>query len=270
LAPSVQVGKGPGRAIPVLDSAPRTFTAASFPMLRVGAVMIAAAIPFDSGILLFADTDQAARDGNHQVPSRISPRQYGSSPGGACSVLVASDPVDWSSAAFHRCERALESMRSADCTIDRMRATIEDSLFAVHQEWIDVDHEKEPPLFVALYSPGTRKLCVFRTSGTVLQEINGYDCQGSDGYLGHFMLRDRYHAARSVDRLDLTTVFSMAADTLRGVREADAHCGPCSEMVVMYADGRMSDVQVIPDDSHRQRTIALTALTHSSRQSLGA
>ena len=55
---------------------------------------------------------------------------------------------------------------------------------------------------------------LYRTTGTMLQEVVGYDCEGPVASLGHSVMHDRYTAARSMDTLDLTHVFSIATDTL--------------------------------------------------------
>jgi hypothetical protein len=58
-------------------------------------------------------------------------------------------------------------------------------------------------------------------------------------------------------------VFSIATDTLDGVRACNEKCGVSSEMAVMYADGHVSDIQRIPHDSHKERKVALAALART-------
>lgn len=225
--------------------------------------MIAAAISFNSGILLFADADRVVPAGIHES-KRIFPKQYGSSAGCARSIFVVSEQVDWGPAAFQHCESALDSVPAVDCTIDRMRETIEKSLFETYHE--QVGHqlsEQEHPLFVVLYSPCEKRYCLFHTIATALLEVGGYDCLGGAAYLGHYLIRNRYNAARSMDGLDLGTVFSIAAETLEGVRECYDGCGKSSEMAVMYADGHVSEIQRIPQDTRKQRTVALTGLART-------
>jgi len=241
----------------------RSRIAGNFP----GAVVVlGGAISFNSGILLFADTEPAVLRRIPYEPRRIFHREYGSSPGLAHSIFVVSDAVDWARAAFQCGERALDALRPAERTIDRMRETIEHSLL---QSYCEQDagepSARERPLFVVLYSPCQLRCSLFRTISTTLREVAGYDCQGTAASLGHYLIRDRYHAARSLDALDLTTVFSIAVDTLAGIRERDDACGKSSEVVVMYSDGHVSGVQRILHDSQERRAVTLNHLAHSSR-----
>lgn len=229
--------------------------------------MIAGAIAFNSGILLFADAEPIVPRRIPYESSRIFHGEYGSSLGVAHSVFVVSASVDGARALFQRCERALDAVPPAERTIDRMRETIEQSLresYRGHGDWEPI--KRELPFIVVLYSPCQLRYSIFRTISTRLQEVVGYDCQGATAYLGHYLIHDRYNAARSLDELDLRTVFSIAVDTLGGIREAH-RCEESSEMVVVYANGHISDVQPIPHDSRRQRAVTLTRLAHSRRPS---
>lgn len=226
--------------------------------------MIAAAISFNSGILLFADADSPARGRIDQASTKIFRKQYGVNRGGACSIFAVSEPVDWSVTAFQLCESALGSVGPSEATIDRMRETIERSLVEASHEYLERQPAgRELASFVVLYSPCERRYSLFRTTNSALREVAGCDCQGTAAYLGHYLMRDRYNAARSMDALDLTTVFSIATETLESVRECHPACGKSSEMVVMYADGHVSDVQRIPHDTRSQRSMALTGLART-------
>ena len=228
--------------------------------------MFAGAISFNAGILLFADTEPVVPRRIPYEPRRIFHREYGSSAGCAHSIFVVSESVGWVPAAFQSSERALDALRPAERTIDRMRETIEQSLRQSHREQgAGEPSERELPLFVVLYSPCQLRYSLFRTISTTLQEVVGYDCQGTTASLGHYLIRDRYHAARSLDALDLTTVFSIAVDTLAGIRERYDGCGESSEVVVVYSDGHVSDVQRILHDSQERRAVTLNHLAHSSR-----
>src|SRR5262245_21363687 len=213
--------------------------------------MIAAALWFNSGIVLCADAESDGPGGATLSSHTIFPREYGSGPGGPRSIFVVSELGDRHVAAFHDCERALAAIPGSECTIDRMRSTVERSLGEAADGEVD---------FVAFYSPREQQYSLFRVTGNRLQEVVGYDCEGSAAFLGHTLIHDRYAAARSMDTLDLSTVFSIAADTIERIRATQADCGKASEMVVMYADGHVSDVQRIQDDTRRKRMQALTAL----------
>jgi hypothetical protein len=63
-----------------------------------------------------------------------------------------------------------------------------------------------------------------------------------------------------MDTLDLTHVFSIATETLDAVRATYPACGKCSEMIVMYANGHLSHVQHMFNESPAKRDEALTAL----------
>ena len=88
----------------------------------------------------------------------------------------------------------------------------------------------------------------------------GCDCEGPAAPLGHRVMHDRYTAARSMDTLDLTHVFSIATETLDAVRATYPACGKCGEMIVMYANGHLSNVQHMFSESPAKRDEALTAL----------
>ena len=79
--------------------------------------------------------------------------------------------------------------------------------------------------------------------GAALQEFAGYDCHGPAAYFGHYLIRDKYRSAESMDSLDLTTVSSIANETLKRIRESLDGCGGSTETLVMYANGRMTDVR---------------------------
>jgi hypothetical protein len=214
---------------------------------------------FDSGILLCVDTQ-------HPVPARIPrestkifPRAYSSDPSGARSVFLVSEPAHGMMAMRQQCERALETLQCRDYTIDRMRTTIESVLLESGPQYSDspVAANPDATVLVALYSPVDRQCSLFRTTGSALQEFAGYDCQGTAGYFGHCVIRDRYKAAESMDSLDLTTVFSIATDTVESVRECLGGCGEFTEVMVMYANGRASSVERIRRDTWKQQTLAV-------------
>jgi hypothetical protein len=213
--------------------------------------MFAAAMWFNSGIFLFADAESDGHDRVQTKACTILPKQYGSQRGCASSVFVVSEPGNRHVPAFHHCEDALANIPPEECTIERMRRTVEQTL---------VDNADDEIDFVALYAPKDQQYSLFRTIGARLQEVVGCDCEGPAASLGHCLMHDRYTAARSMDTLDLTTVFSIAVETLEGVRATNAACGKSSEMVVMYADGHVSDVQHLAHDTRKKRNAALTAL----------
>ncbi|SRR6266511_2823532 len=222
--------------------------------------MIAAAMWFNSGILLFADAPAGkARDD----AKKIFPRRYGSTSASPRSIFVVSKAVPQNAAGFRHCETALEQIPAGDCTIDCMREAIETSLRANSDGEFDGISATELASLVALYSASEGRYALFRTTGTALREIVGYDCEGTAAYLGHYVMRERYGAARSMDVLDLSTVFDIATETLKAIRSAHSECGKSSEMVVMYADGHVSDVQRIPHDTRKERDAALNILART-------
>jgi len=213
--------------------------------------MIAAAMWFNSGILLFADAETNFRGTVRADSHTILPKHYGAHAGGAISVFVVSEPGNRHLSEFHRCEEVLASIPPEDCTLDRMREAVEKSLVDAGDEEVD---------FVALYSAKDQQYSLYRTTGTMLQEVVGYDCEGPAAPLGHRLMHDRYTAARSMDTLDLIHVFSIATETLDVIRATYPACGKCSEMIVMYANGHLSEVQHMVNESPRKRNAALTAL----------
>ena len=65
-----------------------------------------------------------------------------------------------------------------------------------------------------------------------------------------------------MDSLDLTTVFSIATETLESVRQCPGGCGESTEIMVMYVNGHASDVQRIHREAWKQRKLEF--LAHSS------
>lgn len=194
---------------------------------------IGLAISFDSGILLCADT----KDRRPPLePTKIFPKQYGSDPGSARSIFLVSVLVDGAVEAVRHCERALETLQPAEFTTDQMRATIEKAL---------VESRPEATLLVVLYSPVDLECALFHSRGTALVEFAGYDCHGPAAFLGHYMIRDEYRSADSMDSLDLTTVTSIANEALKHIRETFDGCGGLTESLVMYANGRATDVKFV-------------------------
>jgi hypothetical protein len=224
--------------------------------------MIAGAISFNSGILLFADADVPR--GLPGTSARIFRRQYGPPLDFAQSIFVVSEAVERMRAPVERCQRALDEMPPADRTIAVMRGAIERTLEEnLHQRRDGAPIETELPFLVTLYSHRQRLLALFHSRGATLQEIVGYDCQGAAAYLGHSFIRERYEAARSMDERDLPTVFSIAVDAVERIRGALEPCGKSTETVVLYADGHASDVTRVVHDSERLRTAALDGLAHA-------
>jgi hypothetical protein len=227
--------------------------------------MIAGAISFNSGILLFADADAS-----RSVPgtsTRILRREHGSSLDLAQSIFVVSDAVESMRAPLERCGCALDAIRPVERTIAGMRDTIERTLNERDVELGDGGSATpDIPFLVALYAQSQQLLSLFHPLGSRLREVVGYDCQGTAAYLGHSLIRDRYEAARSMDELDLTTVFSIAVDALEAIRSCLDECGKSTEMVVLYADGRTSDVNRMLLDSEPLRTAALDGLAHAARR----
>ncbi len=220
---------------------------------------IAVAISFDAGILLCADTERRPPARVPRESTKIFPRSYDSQPAGARSIILVSEPVEGMADARQRCERALDALRPDQFTIEGMRTAIEHALLEAWQPqahpWLESNPDAS--FLAALYSPIDHACSLFRTTGTLLQEFAGYDCQGTAGYFGHCVIRDRYRAAQSMDSLDLTTVFAIATETVESVRECLGGCGDSTEIMVMYANGRASGVQRIRCDTRRHHTLTL-------------
>jgi hypothetical protein len=225
------------------------------------ALTIAIAIPFDSGVLLCADTSRIPSAQIRLGSTRIFQKRYDSKPSYARSIFVISDPVNSGIVVVQQCERALDLLHPAEYTIDGMRATIENSLLETYQEQLDSEFESNPTasLLIALYSSADQRYSLFRTNGIALMEHVGYDCQGSAAYVGHFLLRDRYEAAESMGALDLTTVFSIATETLESVREYSRDSNDTVEIIIMFANGRASEVRHIHQGACRREKLALLA-----------
>jgi hypothetical protein len=196
-------------------------------------VAIGLAISFDSGILLCADTKDRRAP---LEPTKIFPKQYGADPGSARSIFLVSVLVDGAVDAVRHCERALETLQPAEFTTDRMRTTIEKAL---------VESKPEATLLVALYSSVDLECSLFHSRGTALVEFAGYDCHGPAAFLGHYMIRDKYRSAESMDSLDLTTVTSIANGALKHIRETFDGSGGLTETIVMYANGHATDVKYV-------------------------
>jgi hypothetical protein len=222
-------------------------------------VTIAVAMSFDSGVLLCADTQQGLPARIPCPSSRIFQRSYTSHPGGARSIFLISEPVEGVISARERSERALDGLSPGDYTIGRMRSAVEQSLGDDGSlYWTpQLEANADATLLAALYSPIDRQCCLYRASGNALHEIAGYDCQGSGGYFAHCAIRDRYRAAESMELLDLTTVFSIATETIESVREYLGGCGDSTEIMVLYANGRASSIQRICRHTVKQRTLDL-------------
>jgi len=221
--------------------------------LTTGAEMISIALSFDSGILFCAAARNSVPARMYFESTNIFPRQYGAKSGDGCSIFLLSEPVDCAVAAVQYCEHALDMLQPAEFTIDRMRATIVNSLSEIYQR------QPAVTMLVALYSSSDRQYSAFRTSGAALRELAGYDCQGSAAYLGHYLIRDRYRAMQSMDALDLQSVFAIAAETLDGVRDSCEGCAECAEILVLYANGRKSGVQRIGQGGRELPELALLA-----------
>jgi hypothetical protein len=222
---------------------------------------IAVALSFDCGILLCADSKDNVRGQVQPESTKIFQRQYGSNPVCARSIFLTSERVKSTISAIRHCERALDAIRPTEYTFDRMRDAIEYALFKIDQEHFDSQLQSKPQttLLVALYAHSDRQCSLFRTNGTELRELIGYDCQGIAAYLGHYLIHERYRAAQSMGTLDLTTVFSIAIETIEGMKEYRRECRGSAEAMILYADGRVSDVQTICLDTGQERNLEFKA-----------
>ena len=214
-----------------------------------GVVTIALAISFDSGILLCADAPYCVPARLPWTSPKIFAKSYASGRESARSIFVISEPADKTIAALRRSEQALDALDPADQTIDRMRDAIDAAL--------RTDPLPDGPLLAALYSPIDRQCAAFRSRRTGLEEFVGYDCQGSAAYLAHCLIRDEYRAAQSMDSVDVTAAFSIATHTVQAIREAPGGCGESTEIIVMYASGRTSDLQRIHPHARKEQTHTL-------------
>src|SRR3954451_12027694 len=159
--------------------------------------MIAAALAFNSGILLVADAE--ANGSAAPGAPKIVHHRHSSAPRCAQAVFAVSDVDAWTVDAFECCRRGLAAIAADSCTIERMRAAIEQSLLEAHRVRRDArTSERELTALVALYSPFGQRYELFHTLSTVLHEVVGHDCVGPAAYLGHYLTRDRYNAARSM------------------------------------------------------------------------
>ena len=151
--------------------------------------MIAGAMWFNSGILLFADAETDFRGTVRADSHTILPRHYGAD-SGASSVFVVSEPGNRHVSEFHHCEEVLASIPPEDCTLERMREAVEESLVDTGDEEVD---------FVALYSGKDQQYSLYRMTRTMLQEVVGCDCEGPAAPLGLRLMHARYIAGRSMD-----------------------------------------------------------------------
>ena len=83
--------------------------------------MIAGAMWFNSGILLFADAEMDDRGEVRADSHTILSKHYGAHSDGASSVFVLSEPGNRHTSEFHHCEEVIASIPPEDCTLERMR-----------------------------------------------------------------------------------------------------------------------------------------------------
>ena len=219
------------------------------------AMTIAAALTFDSGVLLCADTKHTYTGWVQFESTKIFTSEYADSR----SVFVITGPVDWAVAAIQSSERALASLSSASQTLAEMQKTVERELRTLYQEHIYPHPDPKPDftLLITLYSAVERRWQLFRTNETKLRALRGYDCHGTGAYLGHYLIRPRYLAARAKKLLDLDLVFTVAVEALREIKDYDEGCGKSSEVAVLHADGRVigpERFQDTPEEWARVRT----------------
>jgi hypothetical protein len=219
----------------------------------------AVALPFDSGILLATDTTPRRLPGD---PPGISSRRYGSALDTSRSVMVTAAGSPASLEAVARCEQALAALPPDACTIEEMRGAIAQALLELYPEGEDerLDPSAQMAMLVALYSAAEKRCALLRTGGPSAVEHVGYDCQGPAAHVGHYLIHDRYTTAQSLNGLDLTSVFSLALDAVEGVRrQQPGRSGAATSIVVLYANGHVSEVAEIGDHTRRQRKLAAVA-----------
>src|SRR5215471_12494505 len=99
--------------------------------------MIAAAMWFNSGILLFADAETDLRGTVRANSQTILAKRYGADLGGTSSVFVVSEFGNRHNSEFHHCEEVLAGIPPEDCTLDRMREAVETSLVDTGDDEVD-------------------------------------------------------------------------------------------------------------------------------------
>lgn len=228
------------------------------------AVTIAAALTFDEGILLCADTKHTFPGAMQLESTKIFTKGYDD----ARSVFVISGIVDHAVAALQAAEHRLDLLLPHLRTLERMKEVTELALTSHYERHIYPHPEPKPAflLYVALCARvgSSPRVAVFRTHETVLRElVDGYDCDGTGAYLGHYLMRDRYLKARRENGRQLPTVFDVAVKALHHSKDYDDGCGKTTEVVVLYDDGRLTEKQRIPRDTPQEwkRTLRQLDLT---------
>lgn len=221
------------------------------------AMTIAAALTFDEGILLCADTKHTFPGAMKLESTKIFAETY--APAERSAFVITADSVDWAVGALQRCEEALRAGHGQR-TVAEMRNIVDRTLRAFYRAHVYAHPDPRPSftLLIALAAKG--ELGLYRNDHSVVRELVGYDCQGSGAYLAHSVLRGQYNTARDAHTLQISVVYAMAMQALKRVKEYDDGCGMATEVLGVFQDGRPTTVQRIKQDTPKAWQAALKKL----------
>jgi 20S proteasome alpha/beta subunit len=196
---------------------------------------IAAGFNFDKGVLLCADTKHSGDMALYE--SKISTHEYAS---GAKSAIVFSGSTKYSRMTIRKIENSLSKLSQP--SLDEMEKAIEKILLQVHKDHIfkHPDRTKwDGPSFwllIGLWSP-VDGLYAYSTAETAITPFFGYECTGSGEYLGHYIIKPRYHGRTG----GLESVIFTALTALERIKRFDRDCGGSSDFVVLTTNGEIAE-----------------------------
>jgi len=204
---------------------------------------IVAGFNFQGGILLCADTKISYAGAINLESTKIFTRTYGN---GAKTAFAIVGTVTAAKMAIQECEYVLDQLEPNDLSKHKIKQTIGhivDSIYRGHiynHPHFGTGQAPSFELLIAAWCPPDA-IALWKTEETRVNELVGYECLGAGTYLGHKLLRQKYSELRH-NKISLDDAVFLAARTLSEIKGYDDACGGRSEFLVVWRDGRMSEV----------------------------
>jgi hypothetical protein len=173
--------------------------------------------------------------------SKIFRKEYGSS--GAKSIISVIGDIPYGRMAMQRIERAFEEMKPEEMTIRGLRDVIEDQIVDIHSVHIHPHPDRERvgfDLLIGLWSDVDKKLAMFSTHDTAINQLFGYTCFGVGEYLAHFVIRPKW-----IPPITCETIRPIAIKALDSVKGFVDGCGGFTDVIVLRSDGKLGQVERI-------------------------
>jgi 20S proteasome alpha/beta subunit len=198
---------------------------------------MAAGVRFDGGIMLCAESLYSGGDIKYSRTKIFTTRYEG-----GCTIFATAGHEGYAKLAVQEAQERIEAVKGRR-TIKTIRSIVSTVVSSVYANHIDKRlphelYESEIYLLIAVWSEG-EGLSLFATRKTAVIRIDTYDCIGSGGSLGHYVISPSYDS-----KLNERRVLMLAVQALVAAKDHDPYCGGESEIIILREDGTVSPPRI--------------------------